>query len=148
MQQPLHVVNQVKKRALIPKISVLIILGIIFYLGILLNLTLLELETSLQSTIELVSSVIVLLLVLIGIIIGIRKATKKYQFFNTNLLVYGKTIPYNTITNTAPKQNWLDKMFKTYSIQLTDKITMRNIPEAVQLEQYLKQMISYSGTQF
>jgi hypothetical protein len=145
-EQPAYVIKQAKSRSLIPKIFMLLILGILFYLGILLNLSLLELDVDSQSLIDHISIITVSIIVIIGIIMGILKVRKQHTFYNTHLTIYGKNIPYNTITNTLQKQNLLDKIFKTYSIKLTDKITMRNIPQAVQIQSYLQQMISYNNS--
>ena len=51
-EQPLYLLHQNVGRAMIPKFLSLVILGTIFYVGILLNISLLELTAAEETTIK------------------------------------------------------------------------------------------------
>ena len=55
-----------------------------------------------------------------------------------------KQIMYTEIVNTKMKQNFLDKMFKTYSIELGKKIQIKHISSQTNIENYLQQLIQYA----
>ena len=55
-----------------------------------------------------------------------------------------KQILYLEITNTKIKQNFVDKIFKTYSIELGKNFHLRHIPLAINIENYVQQLIQYS----
>ncbi len=53
-EQPIYILPQKKSRALIPKILSLLGLGVVFYLGILLNLSLLNLRAGEESIVKMI----------------------------------------------------------------------------------------------
>ena len=67
IEQPLYTLNQNKARAIIPKIITYIFLGIIFYAGILLNLSLLNLSSGEETIVKIISSIILLSVIVLGI---------------------------------------------------------------------------------
>jgi len=146
-EQPIYVLVQLKKRAIIPKIIILLILGIVFYFGVLLNVSLLELTGDEETTIKMVSLIVVIVVVLFGILLSILRAKKMYKFYRDRIMFGKKTIPLAQITNTAAKQNSFDKIFKTYSIKLSKKFKIKHISQEVQIQNYLQQLVSYAMAQ-
>jgi hypothetical protein len=143
-EQPIYQLPQNKKRALIPKILTLLLLGIIFHLGILLNLSLLELSTSQENITKLISLTAVFIIVIIGIFLAFRQAHQPYLFYRNHITFIKKQLAYTQITNTTKKQNFLDKIFHTYQIPLTKTFTIYHIPKEIDLETYLKQLQIYT----
>ncbi len=144
MDEPLYVLPQNKARAILPKVITLFVLGIIFYLGILLNLALLELRAAEETTVKVTSLVILLVIIIIGIIIAVKRANTSYLFFRTNLSWSSKSLVYTSIVNTTPNSDLIDKIFKTYNINLGEGLIIRNIPLTVPIQNYLQQMIDYA----
>ncbi|MBT6774317.1 hypothetical protein HOA91_03010 [Candidatus Woesearchaeota archaeon] len=147
IEQPIYVLPQNKKRALIPKIIIFIILGIIFYLGVLLNVSLLELSASTESIIKLITLILLLLIIVLGIYLTFHRANQPYKFYRNRIYFNKKEIYYTLIINTNPKQDFWDKLFKTYTISLSKKFFLRNIPQTIQINNYLNQLINYAKSQ-
>ncbi len=143
-EQPLYQLPQNTKRALIPKIITLIILGIIFHLGILLNLSLLELSSSNENIAKTSSLIIVFIIVIIGIFFAFKQAHQPYLFYRNHLTFIKRNLNYNQITNTTSKQNFFDKIFHTYQIPLTKSFTIYHIPKEIDIETYIKQLEAYT----
>lgn len=143
-EKPVYVLPQNKKRALIPKIILLVILGTIFYLGLLINLALLDLLGSEETTIKTVSLILISVIVILGILLSVRKANKNYLFYHDRVVFNKKETYYTQISNTSPKINIVDKTFNTYSIVLRKKMVLRNIEQEIDLQTYLQSLINYS----
>ena len=143
-EQPLYSISESIPRALVPKILSLLGLALVFYLGVLLNISLLELNADQETSLKTGALILLALLIIVGILLALKKAHQPYLFYK-NRITHGKeTLPYLTITNTAPKKNFFDQLFKTYSIQLSKTFFLRHIPETIQLSNYLQQLIDYS----
>ena len=67
IEKPAYILTQVKKRLLIPKIITFLVLGIVFYLGVLLNITLLNLSGSTETMAKLIALIVLLLIIAFGI---------------------------------------------------------------------------------
>ena len=61
-EKPIYVLYQNKTRTIVPKFISFIILGVIFYVGILLNLALLALTGSEETVVKMVALVLLLLI--------------------------------------------------------------------------------------
>ena len=143
-EQSLYTVYESKSRALIPKIASLLLLSLIFYLGVLINISLLELNASQETSLKTGALLTLALLIIIGTALTLRK-TKQPYFFYSNRVAHGKeVIYYLNIANTTPQTNFLDQIFKTYSIPLGKTFSLRHIPGTTQLSNYLQQLIEYS----
>lgn len=147
-EQPAYILPQTKKRAVTPKIISLIILNSIFYLGIMLNLALLNFEKSTDSLIRTVSLLFVILILALGLYLTFHQANKRYIFYRDRIIFETKEIHYQKIINTKPKQDFFDKLLKTYSINLGSNFIIRHIPSSIDLQAYLNQLISYSQQQY
>lgn len=143
-EQPLYSLGQLRKRSLIPKILTLILLSIIFYLGILLNLYLLEMNAQQETLVKTLSLVLLLGIVALGVYFSYNKASKKILFYKNSVEFNNKKQKYAEITNIFPSKNLFDKMFHTYQIKLTKDFTIRNIPDSVQLKEYIEKLIEYN----
>jgi hypothetical protein len=142
-EQPVYVLPLDKKRVLIPKIVSLLVLGIIFYLGVLLNINLLKLKATEDTIIQVIALIFVLTIIILGTFLSYKQAKTEYAFYRNHLTGYKKDIPYQTIIKVDIKQNILDKAFRTYSLDLgSGKIEY--IPNAIQIQDYVQQLVSYS----
>ncbi|MEK6905044.1 MAG: hypothetical protein AABX24_01455 [Nanoarchaeota archaeon] len=143
-EQPIYAVQESKQRTLIPKITTLLFLAAIFYLGVLVNISLLELSAEQETILKTGSLLTLAVIILIGTILTFRKTRQPYLFYK-NRITHGKeTIYYFNITNTTATKNHLDRSFKTYSLQLGKTFVLRNIPETIQLSNYIQQLIEYA----
>ncbi|MDP3733678.1 MAG: hypothetical protein Q8R37_00450 [Nanoarchaeota archaeon] len=143
-EQPIYILNQHKPRAIIPKILSLLVLSIIFYSGLVLNLSLVNIAESTETTIKTVSVLVLLVIVILGIIMAVMKAAKPYLFYNNRISWNNKELYYNAITNTIPQKNFVDTIFKTYSITAGEKFQLQHIPDQLNLQNYLQQLITYN----
>ena len=143
-EQPLYVLAQKKSRSLIPKIISYVILGAIFYVGVMLNISLLELDPDQESIVQIVSLIILLLTFILGIYLTFHKANQKYLFYKNRRVLGKKQMFYVNIQKTQIKTDIVDKIFKTYSIPLAKEFFIRNIPLSVNIQQYLQQLVTYS----
>jgi hypothetical protein len=144
IEKPIYVLQQNKMRALIPKVISLLVLGGIFYLGVLLNLSLLDISKETNSIANLVSLILLLCVVALGIFLSLHKAGTPYKFYRIRLSQGKKSINYINIINTSPKQDFLDKIFHTYAINLGQGFYLRHISQQTQISGYLQKLINYS----
>ncbi len=142
--QPLYVLPQNKKRTLIPKTLLLVVLGVIFYLGILLNVTLLNLTAEEDTMVKIIGLVVLTIIVGIGIFLDYHQASQPHTFYQDRLVVEKKEHFYHAIEKVERKQNFWDKLFKTYSVDLGEGIVLRNIPLTIPIEGYIQQLIAYA----
>ncbi len=145
-QPPTYILPQNKKRILIPKIISFLFLGVIFYLGILLNISLLKLTVSTESIVKLISLITLIVIIILGILFNLKKSKQKYFFYQDKIVFKKQQILLTGITDIKTKQNLLDKLFKTYSLIINQKFKIKNIPQQINLQQYLQKMINYSKT--
>ena len=143
-EQPIYVLPQKMSRALTPKVISLLGLGVIFYLGILLNLALLNLRAGEESVVKMIGLGVVLAIIALGVYLGIHHAKLSFKFYNNRIMQGKKRIMYIEIVNTKMKQNILDKMFKTYSIELGKNFYVKHISVTINVENYLQQLIQYA----
>jgi hypothetical protein len=143
-EQPSYILQKHKPRALIPPICSFIILSIVFYLSILLNLQLLEFPAKHEELVRLISLILILLLDCISIYLAIQKSKQLYLFYLKNITHNNKQINYTQITQPKKDQNIYDKIFHTYSLQLSDKFTIHHIPQETDIQTYIQQMSAYN----
>jgi len=143
-EQPVYILPQNKKRVLVPKILSLILLGGIFYAGILLNISLLQLSSEQQSVVNLTSLIFLLMILALGFYLGYHQVSQPYRFYPNRIMHHRKLFYYSQMTQIIKKQNTMDKLFKTYSLDLGNKQRLENIPQEVQIDAYLQQLINYS----
>ena len=142
--QPLYQLEQKRDRLILPNIIIPFLLSIIFYLGVLLNISFLELSGKTETLVKLIVLIILIILNIIGIISVIQKSKKNYLFFNDRLVFGSKEIPYKEIMEIKEQQNLFDKWFGTYSLKLNSKFSIKCIPEELKIQNYIQQLINYS----
>lgn len=143
----LYILSQKKKRSIIPNLFSFLFLGIIFYLGVLLNLSLLKLTASAEKNIKLASLILLAVVVVFGLLLNFRKSKQKYFFYQDKITFQKKEIRLSEITDIKPEQNFLDRLFKTYSLALNTKFTIKNIPQETRLQEYIQKLIIYARSQ-
>ncbi len=143
-QKPLYILQQKQSRAVIPKILSFLILGIIFYVGILLNLALLSLTASEETIVKISSLGLLLVVIIIGVILTFKRAHKPFIFYQSHIQFGKKSITYLNVMNSKPEKHFLDKIFKTYSINLGNHFHLRHIPQEIDIATYLNQLINYA----
>ncbi len=133
---------------LIPHFFMLVILSLIFYLGILLNLSLLKLKGSTESTAKTYVLLIIFLLIFLGMILKFAKSKQTYKFFRHKILIGGKkSVLFINISELAKKRGVLDKMFGTYTLVLTHDAKLEFIPLSIDMESYVNQLVQYNKDQ-
>ena len=143
-EKPIYILKQNKLRAIIPTITTIIFLAIIIYLGILLNLSLLNLPSSSSNLVKIISSLVLLTIIIIGAIITIEKAEKNYLFYPLQLKFRKKVIYFQNLPLPEKKQSVLDKLFKTQTLTLSPEFKIKNIPQELSLQEYIQKLITYA----
>ena len=146
-QKPLYQLPLHKSRILIPKTISLVILSTLFFLAILGNISLLDLDKSTEGIIKFSAAGIIFLLIILGIFLNSNKVKHGVKFFSDHLEIGHRKIKYITIPELERKQNFLDKKFDTYTLQLGKKLKIDAIPISVDLHSYLQRLISYNKAQ-
>ncbi len=147
-EQPLYVLPQVKKRAILPTFLAYLVLGTVFYFGVLLNLALLKLTGEEETIVKTISLILLLSVMVLGMFLNWHKANFPLKIFPDRITQGGKEIPYSKIAFIQPHQNFADRIFNTYSIRLNQKLILNNLPETMppqQLQEYLQQMQQYAA---
>lgn len=144
LEQPLYVLHQKTSRAVIPKLITLLVLSAIFYVGVLLNVKLLELQPSEETTIQIGALAFLLVIVIIGLILAVRKAHRPYSFYRNKIVHGQKEIMYSSILSTEPQSDFLGKIFKTYSLNLGNDFHLRHISNEIKIQDYIRQMREYA----
>ncbi len=149
LESPIYAAHESKSRALVPKVASLFVLSFIFYLGVLLNVSLLKLNAGQETVLKTGSLILLLLLIIFGTGLAVRKVNQPYLFYRNRVTKGKETIFYIDINNTTAHLDPLDRLFKTYSINLGKNFFLRHIPQQIQLSNYIQQLVSYSrGTGF
>jgi hypothetical protein len=140
----LYQLDQKKSKAIVPKIIGLFLLGAIFYIGVLINVSLLRLTAKEETLGKLVGLFMVVAILILGIVLTFKHAKKQYLFFKDKIAFGKKDLPLSDVTNTTSKQNLWDKMFKTYHINAGHHFALRHISKETQVETYLQQLVAYA----
>ncbi|MBS3169431.1 hypothetical protein J4210_03015 [Candidatus Woesearchaeota archaeon] len=143
--QPLYILPKQKGRAIIPKTVLLLFLGVIFYLGVLLNLSLLDLSAEQETIANLIASIVIIILVGIGAIRTIRQAKSLYYFYQDQIVSQQKSIAYPVITSIKREEKMADKLFKTYSLILNDQFKLKYLSQQVNIQEYIEKMQAYAS---
>ncbi len=146
--QVLYKLAQKKSRVLIPHFLSLIILSVLFYVGILINLSLLKLKGSQESTVTTVALFVIILLVFLGTLLKYTKVKRNYLFLAHKIIISKKkSVVYNNIISLTKKRGILDKIFGTYTLLLTHDAKLANIPISIDIENYVNQLVQYNKNQ-
>jgi|SRR3989339_553148 len=140
----LYTLNQVKKRVLIPKVITIIILSAFFYIGIIINIWLIDLSDSVSNIIKIGAVIILIILSLTEIAVNIHKVKQNYYFYQNRITFKDQQIFLSGITDIQVKRNWLDKLFKTQSVILNQQFKISFVPFSEELKNYLWKLVDYS----
>ncbi len=143
LEQPIYNVVPHQGRAVMPKALSLLGLGVIFYIGVLINVSLLDLRASEETVVKIVALAIVLLLIGFGVYLARRRAQKPYIFYRKGVEVLGVIVPYESITTIETKQNVWDKLFATQKI-LVGGYILHHVPAKLGLEGYIRKVVEYT----
>ncbi len=143
-ENPPYILEQRRIRAIVPRIVEFTCLGILFYVGVIANLLLLSFEESTNDLIKLISLIILLTLTAAGIGINVHRSSQKYLFY-ANRLEFGTTgIFLKDVADIKQKENFWDKTFHTYSLELTPYFVLRYLPVEKNITNYLNQLVAYN----
>src|SRR3989344_5304537 len=143
-EQPIYLLLLNKKRILIPAAITLIALSAIFYLGILINISLLELSAQEETITKLISLILLILILAIGISNSYLQANKPLPFYKSYLKLKKSNLDYSKINIITMHKNILDKIFHTYTLKINQKQPINDIPEKIDLVPYLNQLKEYA----
>jgi len=138
-----------------PKIILLIFLGILFYLGIWINFYLLDKKIPLYINIILIIFVIILL-IMDFILSYIKYSTYEYRFYNNIIEIdvkrkNTKTVEYHNIKNVDYEKNLWDKIFNTGSLIINLKNNKKQkisfIDHSRNYYMYMKKIIELNKTE-
>ena len=108
--------------------------------------SLLDVDPAQETIVKIISLAIIAVIVIVGVIMAALKAKIKYTFYTQGISIGKKQISYQAISNTLPKKDWLDKIFKTYSINLGQHMHLRNINQDIEIQPYLDKLISHTAS--
>jgi len=132
-----------KKRIIIPRTLEAFCLCIIFYLGIQLNLYLLQISISFYVDFLIVS----ILIILCGLDFFLnysKTARLTYSFFDDKLSIENKgseSLFYQYVDNLTIKRNFVDKLFGTATIVLTPEFSIKFINDYSPLYDWIRQLV-------
>lgn len=138
-----------------PKIILLIFLGILFYIGIWVNFYLLDKKIPVYINIMLVILVI-LLLIMDFILSYIKYSTYEYRFYNNIIEIDlnrkdTRTVEYKNIKNVNYEKNLWDKILNTGSLTINLKNNKKQkisfIDHSKNYYMYLKKIIELNKTE-
>ncbi len=145
LEQPLYTFRQKESRSIIPKVLSLLFLSIIFYMGILLNISLLDLNADEETAVKTVSLLLLVIIVGIGIVLAVRHARHPYYFYRDRIVHNNKLIYYASISQPVRQAHFFDKIFKTHALNLGSGFFIRHVPDDIALEDYILKLKEYSS---
>ncbi len=143
-QGVLYTLEVEKSRILVVKISTLVLLSIVFYLGVLINLGLLALDGSTETLVKTSALFLLLTLIVIGSLHNLSAVKHGYRFYEDKIRFAKRNVSYLSIEKVERKENLWDKLFRTHSLQLNKKFSIDGIPNEVNVQPYVEQMLQYS----
>ena len=147
---PEYVIRPNVTRVLIPQIIITSVLAVIFYLGILLNVTLLRIF--IPGTINMLIISVLALLVVMQVLLSYLQASKThYSIYKNRIQIEGpkqQYIMFSTIQSMKASKNIFDNMLNTGTLVIEPKIKITAIPNFDQNYQYLNQMIQFARAQY
>ena len=141
---PLYVLPQHQGRAIIPKTILLVFLATIFYLGILLNVSLLALSADQETMTKLGTLVFIVIITIAGISSAIWKARRPYLFYNTKIRWGNRTLSLLEIEQPKRQEKWSDHFFKTYNLKLNATFEIKYIAQEIDILDYIEKLRVYA----
>lgn len=143
METPQYSLKPNLDRFIVPRVILVLILGIAFFFGIYLNLALLKMEVGLiQFTIIFLAVAVAAALAIVQNM-SYYKALQ-YDFFTNHIQIGGNPIMLNTVSGISLKQDIFDKMFNTCTIELPPVAKIKYIPNSYQIYSYIQQLLQFN----
>ena len=131
------------KRIIIPQALKILSLCVLFYIGIMINVRLLDITVP-DNIVILILGVLILLFVMEMVLIYSKYHKLSYTFHDDKIKMEGKnpkSIPYTDILNMNIEENGMDKLFKTSTISLSPKFRIKFINGADKVYVYIQKLI-------
>jgi len=142
----LYVLKPDFHREFYPQVILMIVLAILFFFGILLNITLMSWHLSIGAYLGII--IVILIVMIINTILVYKKALgKKYEFFKDRIVSGKKEIYLVDVEVIEMKRTFIDNMFQTGSIVLSSKFKVANITKYNQIHLYIQQLVQYARKQ-
>lgn len=145
MELPQYTMYLSLRRILIPKAFALLFLGAFFYLGIFLNLIILNIYIPPDIHLYIIIGILILV-VMQAILNYLKYSSYTYLFYRDRMIFQGKkelVLLYSDIENLEFKQDAIDKLFNTGTINLVPKHKMKYVENTNQVYFYIQKLIHY-----
>ena len=149
MELPQYSVKPKKARAIVPELLKLLLLSSIFYVGIFLNLSLLEVSLSLSLNLLIILAVVVMI-ALQSLLSYVSLSKTSYDFYLDRLEITGKrprTVHYYDVQQPSIKKGFFDRTYKTGTVVIGPKLKLSNVEKPEEVLNYLQDMMAYSQGQ-
>ncbi|HME87011.1 MAG TPA: PH domain-containing protein [Candidatus Nanoarchaeia archaeon] len=147
---PEYVIKPKISRIIISQTLLTAILAFVFYAGIFLNVTLLDI--SVPANIKwLIVAVLGVLVILQTLLSYVQSSRLQYLIFKNRVQVLGgknEYIMFNAIQDIQVNQNLVDKLFNTGTITLLPNVQLKAVANFDQTNSYLRQLIQYARNQY
>lgn len=147
---PQYIIKPSKSRMVIPKLLITLVLAIVFYAGILINVSLLGINVP-EGVNILILAVLLLLVIIQGLMTYVQASKAMYAIYRNRLQIEGTKAQYvlfNAVQDVKQEKNFFDKLFKTATIHITPNLTLRGVPHGDQTFAYIQQMVTYGRNQY
>jgi len=137
-------------RKVIPQLITTAALCAVFYLGIYINIYLLEIFIP-PNVKNLIFVVLGLLVVVQGLLSYIQISKIRYSVYDNRVQMESSNPQYamfNSIQEIKIMRNAFDKIFNTGTVVIYPGLKIEAIPNVDQVSDYLKQMMQYTRTQY
>lgn len=145
MELPQYSARPRKARALVPELIKLASLGLVFYVGISINLSLLQITVSLSINIIMLLAIFTMVaLQLLLTYLNLSKTA--YEFYLDRIDVKGKkprSLHYYDVHDMKITKGFLDKIYNTGTVMINPKFKLSNVEKPEELLNYLRGMVAY-----
>lgn len=138
---PNAIVYKDAKRVLIPKIALLLTLGVVFYLAVFFNLKLLKININLLTNIVILF--VLIILIILQLFLDYLKIPKdSYKLYSDRIIHADKEqLLFKDANQLNFTRNFLDKLFNTGTIKLSPGFAIENISDVNNVYFYLQKTI-------
>lgn len=143
MENPIYILKPDEKGYLVPRIMAILILGVLIYVGIILNMKFLEIDIGFYYKFT-----AIILAILLGVFAFLESYSKylhsDYYFYKDRMYANKMWIPYSTISAIDLKRSIFDKLLGTSTIVL-GRYRLKSVPYSQAIYNYVRSMIEYSN---
>ncbi|MBN2421217.1 hypothetical protein JXB27_02970 [Candidatus Woesearchaeota archaeon] len=143
---PEHTIKPNPVRIVLPSFLTTISLGILFYIGIAINVYLLNMR--IPGTINfLIFAVMVLLAIIQSLLSYVQTSKTAYLVYKNRIQAGSDYVMFNSVQTISESKNFFDSLFGTGTIKINN-LKMKSVPNIEQTFNYIKQLMQYSRTQY